>query len=166
MAITHWQPFQEIDGLELSRWSPMQEIASLQKQMNRLFERLIPTPDNEIISNGESKVVAFIPPAEMEETAEELILKLEIPGLKAQDFDIQVTERSISIAGEKKSETKIEEKGFVRSEFSYGKFRRLIHLPVQIQNEQVKAEYKNGVLQLNLPKVEQQKQKTVKVDVV
>ncbi|MGF1489749.1 MAG: Hsp20/alpha crystallin family protein [Prochloraceae cyanobacterium] len=160
MAITRWQPFQEIERWDPFHWEPMREIESLQRQMNRLFDRLVPT------TNGESSSIDFIPVAEMEETADRLILKLEIPGLEAKDLDIKVTEQSVSIAGEKKSETKTEEKGMVRSEFSYGKFERLIHLPVHIQSDRVKAEYKNGVLHLNLPKIEQEKRKTIKVEVV
>ncbi len=186
MAITRWEPFQEIERWDPFHWEPMREIESLQRQMNRLFDRMMPT------TNGESGRLAFIPAAEMEETADRLILKLEIPGLEAKDLDIKVTEQSISIAGEKKrtarsqsetvangaqlevssairteqEETKTEDKGTIRSEFHYGKFERVINLPVHIQSDRVKAEYKNGILHLTLPKVEQEKRKTVKVEIV
>ena len=160
MAITRWEPFQEIGRWDPFHWEPMQEIETLQRQMNRLFDRLIPTTD------GESRRMSFIPAAEIEETTDRIILKLEIPGLEAKDLDIKVTEQSISISGEKQSKTKKEEKGTIRSEFSYGKFERVISLPVHIQSDRVKAEYKNGILELTLPKVEKEKSKTVKVEVV
>jgi len=159
MAITRWQPFQESEIWDPFHWEPMREVESLQRQMNRLFDRLAPT------TNGESNRIAFIPAAEIKETAERLILKLEVPGLKAKDIDIKVTEQSVSIAGEKKSEVKTEDKGIMRSEFRYGKFERVINLPVHIQSDRVKAEYKDGILHLDLPKVEQEKRKTVKVEV-
>ncbi|MDJ0724620.1 MAG: Hsp20/alpha crystallin family protein [Prochloraceae cyanobacterium] len=159
MAITRWQPFQEIETWDPFHWEPMREVESLQRQMNRLFDRLLPS------TNGESNRIAFIPAAEIEETADRLILKLEVPGLKAKDIDIKVTEQSVSIAGEKKSEAKTEDKGIMRSEFRYGKFERVINLPVHIQSDKVKAEYKDGVLHLDLPKVEQEKRKTVTVEV-
>jgi HSP20 family protein len=79
-------------------------------------------------------------------------------------LDVQVTAEAVSINGERKSETKTEEKGVTRSEFRYGSFRRVIPLPARIKNDQVQAEYKNGVLSLNLPKAEAEKNKVVKVN--
>ena len=107
----------------------------------------------------------FMPAAEMDETEDEIHLKLEIPGMEAKDLDIEVSETSIDISGERKSESKTEAKGMLRSEFSYGKFERVIPLPAHIQNDKVKAEYQNGILTLTLPKTEAEKHKTVKVEV-
>ncbi len=114
--------------------------------------------------NGGS-ALNYIPSAEMEETAEEIKLKLEIPGMEAKDLNVDVTENSVSINGERKSETKTEEKGMVRSEFHYGRFERQIPLPAHVQNDKVQAEYKNGILTLNLPKIEGEKHKAVKINV-
>jgi HSP20 family protein len=77
---------------------------------------------------------------------------------------VQVTQNAISIKGERKSETKTEEKGVTRSEFHYGKFQRVIPLPARIQNTNVTAEYKDGILNLTLPKAEEEKNKVVKVN--
>jgi HSP20 family protein len=77
---------------------------------------------------------------------------------------IQVTEKAVAISGERKSETKTEDKGRTRTEFHYGKFQRVIPLPVKIQNTDVKAEYKDGILNLILPKKEEEKNKVVKVN--
>lgn len=154
MAITQWKPFR---GLE--RWEPFHELESLQQEMNRLFERLMPH------GNGSSTAMVFIPSAEMEETPEEVHLKLEIPGLEAENLDVQVMEDAVSISGERKSETKTEEKGMVRSEFRYGKFERVIPLPAHVKNNQAKAEYKNGILNLTLPKAEEDKKKVVKIKI-
>jgi HSP20 family protein len=77
---------------------------------------------------------------------------------------VQVTQNAISIKGERKSETKTEEKGLTRSEFHYGKFQRVIPLPARIQNTNVTAEYKDGILNLTLPKAEEEKNKVVKVN--
>jgi HSP20 family protein len=154
MAITRWEPFREIE-----LWEPFREMESLQSRMNRLFERLMPKGDR--LTEWD-----FMPSAEMEETENEIHLKLEIPGMEAKDLDIEVTETSVTISGDRKSESKTEAKGMVRSEFSYGKFERVIPLPVHIQNDKVKAEYKNGILTLTLPKTEAEKHKTVRVEVV
>ncbi|MEG3848742.1 Hsp20/alpha crystallin family protein [Microcoleus sp. herbarium19] len=145
--------------MTLIRWEPLREMDTLQREMNRLFDSLTPATDR--TSNG----VAFVPAAEMEETPDAIHLKLEIPGLEAKDLDVQVTAEAVAVSGERRSETKTEEKGMTRSEFRYGSFRRVIPLPARIQNDSVQAEYKNGVLDLNLPKAEAEKNRVVKVQI-
>ncbi len=100
----------------------------------------------------------------MEETPDAIHLKLEVPGMDAKDLDVQVSADSVSIMGERKSETKTEEKGMTRTEFRYGKFQRIIPLPARVQNTNVQAEYKDGILKLTLPKAEEEKNKVVKVN--
>ncbi|MBP0038351.1 MAG: Hsp20/alpha crystallin family protein, partial [Roseofilum sp. SID1] len=92
-------------------------------------------------------------------------IKLEVPGMKPDDLDIQVTAEAVSISGERRSERTTEEKGVTRSEFRYGQFQRVIPLPNRIQNNNVEAEYKEGILHLTLPKVEEEQHKVVKVKV-
>ncbi|MEW6492855.1 MAG: Hsp20/alpha crystallin family protein [Cyanobacteriota bacterium] len=146
--------------MTLIRWEPFREIDSLQRQMNRLFDNLSHTA-----TDGESFGISYMPPAEIHETPEAFHLKLEVPGMEAKDLDVQVTAESVAISGERKEETRTEEKGMTRSEFRYGQFRRVIPLPSRIQNEQVQAEYKNGILSLTLPKAEEEKNKVVKVNI-
>jgi len=145
--------------MALVRWQPFQELDSLQREMNRLFESLAPATESSVGS------VSFVPPAEMEETPDAIHLKLEVPGMDAKDLDVQVTAEAVSIKGERKSESKTEEKGMTRTEFRYGSFQRVIPLPAKVQNDKVKAEYKDGILTLNLPKAEEEKNKVVKVNV-
>ncbi|MBD1938736.1 Hsp20/alpha crystallin family protein [Microcoleus sp. FACHB-68] len=144
--------------MALIRWEPFREIDSLQREMNRLFDTLTPAAD------GRTNGVAFIPAAEMQETPEAIHLKLEVPGLEAKDLDVQVTAEAVAISGERRSEAKTEENGMMRSEFRYGKFQRVIPLPGRVQNNQVQAEYKDGILQLTLPKAEEEKNRVVKVN--
>lgn len=147
--------------MALIRWEPFREVESLQKEMNRLFDRLVPTD----VGNGEKMGLSFIPAAEITETPEAVQLKLEIPGMEAKDLNVEVTADSLTINGERKSEIKTEEEGFTRTEFRYGKFHRVIPLPVQVDNNNVAAEYKDGILNLTLPKAEEEKNKVVKVSV-
>lgn len=146
--------------MALIRWEPFREIDSLQREMNRLFDNLTTTP-----TSREDREVAFVPPAEMHEMQDAIHLQLEIPGMEAKDLDVQVTAEAVSISGERKSETKTEEKGMTRTEFRYGKFRRVIPLPTQIQNDKVQGSYKDGILSLTLPKVQAEKTKVVKVNI-
>ncbi|MDJ0533590.1 MAG: Hsp20/alpha crystallin family protein [Xenococcaceae cyanobacterium MO_207.B15] len=145
--------------MALVRYNPWQEMSSLQRQLNRLFDDAL-TPD----SWNEISNFAKVPAAELTETEDALHLKLEVPGIEAKDLDIRVTVDSLSISGDRKSETKTEENGRTHSEFRYGKFSRVIPLPVRIQNTNVTAEYKDGILTLTLPKAEEEKNKVVKVN--
>lgn len=145
--------------MALVRWNHWREIEPLQRQMNRLFDNaLVPT------TRQENKGFLRVPAAEMNETADAIHLKLEVPGMEAKDLDVQVTENAVSISGERKSETKTEDKGITRTEFRYGKFRRVVPLPSKIQNTNVTAEYKDGILNLILPKTEEEKNLVVKVN--
>ncbi|MEH2309734.1 Hsp20/alpha crystallin family protein [Nostoc sp.] len=163
MPLVRWNPFRDSERLEPFRdtesWEPFREIDTLQRQMNRLFDRLMPTTNG-----GERSGFIFSPAAELEETDDAIRLKLEVPGLEPKDINVEATPESISITGERKTETKSEENGITRSEFRYGKFQRVISLPSQIQNDKVQAEYKNGILHLTLPKAESEKHKAVKVN--
>lgn len=144
--------------MPLVRWEPFREIDALQRQMNRLFDDLVP---KEILSNQGD----FLPAAELHETPDAFEIKLEVPGMKPDDLDIQVTAEAVSISGERRSKRTTEEKGVTRSEFRYGQFQRVIPLPNRIQNNNVEAEYKDGILHLTLPKVEEEQHKVVKVKV-
>ena len=147
--------------MALIRWEPFREVDSLQREMNRLFDSFAPRGNEGSVSSE----TTFMPAAEMHETPDAIHLRLEIPGLEAKDLDVQVTAESVAISGERKSETRTDEKGMTRSEFCYGKFQRVIPLSTRIQNDKVQADYKNGVLNLTLPKAEAEKNKVVKVNV-
>lgn len=158
------------------RYNPWQEMSSLQRQLNRLFDEdamfevasnISAVRDALVPANWEGfDNFSKIPAAELTETDDALHLKLEVPGMSAKDLDIQVMADRVSIAGERKSETKTEDKGVTRSEFRYGKFSRVIPLPIKIQNTNVTAEYKDGILNLTLPKAEEEKNKVVKVNLL
>jgi HSP20 family protein len=145
--------------MSLMLWKPFQEIERLQHDVNRLFEGLS-------TNDGENDRSAFIPLAELEETPDVIHLSLEMPGMDIKDIDVQVSAEAIAISGDRKKETKTEEKGMTRTEFHYGRFRRVIPLPVRIENTNVKADYKNGILTLVAPKAEEEKHKIVKLNLL
>ncbi|MEH2180299.1 Hsp20/alpha crystallin family protein [Nostoc sp.] len=131
---------------------------TLERHINGLFG------DTRVPSGRLEKGFIRVPAAELQETDDAIHLKLELPGLEAKDLDIQVTEEAVRIFGERKSETKTENNGTIKSEFYYGKFQRVIPLSARIQNTNVTADYKDGILNLTLPKSEQEKNKVVKVN--
>ena len=136
--------------MAIVRYRSWQEMNSLQRQLERMLE--------------DTTIYSFAPAAELTETENALHLKLEVPGMEAKDLDIQVMVDRIAISGERKSEAKSETNGKTKSEFRYGKFRRVISLPVRIQNTNVTANYKDGILNITLPKTEEEKNKVVKVN--
>jgi HSP20 family protein len=157
MALTRWEPFQELERWDPGRWDPLRQIERMQQQMNQVFDRLAPLGTN---VGGE---FAYIPSVELEETDNALQLKLEVPGMEAKDLDIEVTDDTVTIRGERKTEQKTEEKNLVRSEFQYGRFERRLRLPARVKNQEVQAEYRDGILRLTLPKAEGEQKKAVKV---
>lgn len=146
--------------MALIRWEPFREVESLQREMNRLFDRMMVPTEGGVNIAGSS----FIPAAEMHETPDQISLKMEVPGIEAKDLDIKVTAEAVAITGERKSEVKNDDKSMSRSEFRYGSFQRIIPLPARIQNDKVQAEFKNGVLCLTMPKAEDEKNKVVTIN--
>ena len=141
----------------LVRYNPWQDLNSVQRQLNKILDSSWESENRNNMSN-----VSRIPAAELIEKEDALHLKIEVPGMKAEDLDIQVMIDRVAIAGERKPLDNNDE-GKTQTEFRYGKFQRVIPLPVKIQNTNVSAQYKDGILNLTLPKSEAEKNKVVKV---
>ncbi|NDJ16308.1 Hsp20/alpha crystallin family protein [Myxacorys almedinensis] len=147
------------------RWQPWQEMETLRRQFApfgeavRMFEDMIPA--REALLNSDEQ--PWIPAIELTSTDTELTLRAQLPGIDAEHLDIQVGRKAVSISGEHTFENKTDENGYFHSEFRYGSFNRVIALPVPVQNDQVKAEFKDGILTLTLPRVEALKPSVVKV---
>jgi HSP20 family protein len=146
--------------MTLVRWEPMREIDAVRREMDRLLGDFMSTADRDYFDRS-----SFIPAVELAETDDAVILKLEIPGIAAEDLDIQATSESVTIQGERKLEKTVEGENYNRSEFRYGKFRRVVPLPVRVQNTASQASYRDGLLSLTLPKAEEEKNKVVKVNI-
>jgi HSP20 family protein len=142
--------------MALIRWQPFQEVETLRRQMDQMFD--------EMTGLNREYQMTWKPAIELQDTDENVILRAEIPGIEGKDLDVRVTREAVAITGEHRYEKKTEEKAFFRSEFRYGKFQRVIPLPVPVQNEQVKADFTNGILTLTLPKVQSAKNRVVKLN--
>ncbi len=136
-------------------WQPFQEMETLTRQLDRLFDDLEGTRQEQ---------PAWAPAMELQDTGETLVLRAQLPGVDAKDVDIQVAKQSVAISGEYHQEPKPENKGYFKSEFRYGKFHRTVKLPVAVDNGQVTADYTNGVLTLTLPKHVEVLNQVVKVN--
>lgn len=116
---------------------------------DRFINQLIPKTFNDFFKAGN-----FGPSVDLKETDNEIVLHADIPGVRQEDLDITVDEGVIILKGETKRDESREEKGYHLSERRYGSFYRTIPLPVEVKSDQAVARYKNGVLELRVPKVE------------
>ncbi|MCE2674870.1 MAG: Hsp20/alpha crystallin family protein [Microcystis sp. 53598_E5] len=129
-------------------YSPFLEINSVQRQIDQLFQEVLPTTS--LVSR---------PPVEISVNEDSVELKIELPGVDIKDIDVEVSKQMVSINGQRECAAEVK-----NSEFYYGKFSRLITLPVEVQNSQVTANYQDGILYLTLPKAAAEKNKVVKVN--
>lgn len=142
--------------MTIIRWSPFTEVETIRRQLDRLFDDFAGlTPTENTI---------WKPAVELQDNGDNLSLKAEIPGVEAKDLDISVLRDAVVIRGEHRHENKTENKDFFHSEFRYGKFERVVGLPVAVQNNKVTADFTNGILTLTLPKVEESKNRVFKVN--
>ncbi len=148
--------------MALIRWRPFQEMEIITRQIDRMFDEMLYFNR----SLAKYNTTNWTPAIELKDTREDLILRSEIPGINAKDLEVQVARQAVLISGEITDESNAEDSGYYRSELHYGKFRRMINLPVPIKNEQVKAEFKSGILKLVMPKTEEAKFKKVNVEVM
>ena len=107
----------------------------------------------------------WLPALDLSETANEFVVKAEIPGLDPKDIDISLSDNMLTIKGEKKQEREEKEENYHLIERSYGAFARSIQLPKEVNHQEITTSYKNGVLKIFLPKSEQAKKKEVKIKV-
>jgi len=143
----------------ITRWDPFRELASLQNRVNSLFHDYGRGTD-ELTTSG-----SFIPAVDVYEDEHKVVLKLEVPGVKEQDLDVQVENQTLTVRGQRSFEKEEKEENFQRIERRYGSFSRSFTLPNTINAESVNASYENGVLKIELEKREEAKPKQIKVNV-
>lgn len=106
---------------------------------------------------------ALSPSVDIFEEADGVVVKAELPGMKKEDIDVSLNDEVITLSGEKKKEEKVEKKGYYRLERSFGSFHRSFRLPVGVQADKAKAKFKDGVLEIRIPKTAEVKREEKKV---
>jgi HSP20 family protein len=139
------------------RWDPFRNLSGLQEQVNRLFDSSFRG------HTDESALTTWAPSVDIYETENELVLKADLPEVAERDIDIHVENNMLTMRGERKFEAKVKEENYLRVERSYGAFSRSFSLPNTVDTEAIKAEYKNGVLTVIMPKRAESKPKQVKI---
>ena len=151
MALIKWTGQPEV-------WEPFRELASLEAEIDRFLGRELPRW-------GKGNGKAWWPEVDIAEEKDRILIKVDLPGMKQEEIDVEAAGGVLTIKGERKQEAETKEGKLYRSERSYGSFLRSFSLPASVDASKVSASYKGGVLEVALPKREEAKAKTVKVDV-
>ncbi|MDD3839118.1 MAG: Hsp20/alpha crystallin family protein [Clostridia bacterium] len=140
--------------MSLMPWNPFRDMDNIGREMNNLFD--IPSK----LFGGISS-----PRVDVYQTENDVIIKAEIPGVSKEDLNLYIDENSVKFSGQTKRENEFKDENAYRMERYYGNFSRTIPLPVEVKSEQAKAEYKDGILSITVPKVEPSKAKARKIDI-
>ena len=136
-------------------------------EMDKYFENVLRNPfsmlSGPMMQSIMPKAVEINPSVDIFEEGDEVVVKADIPGVKKADLDVTITENSLTLRGERKQEKKVKEKDYHRVERSYGSFSRSFRLPENVNGSKAKAEFKNGVLEVRLPKTKETKQKKIEI---
>lgn len=147
--------------MPIIRWAPLNSITESRERLSRLL--------NENLGYGYAEegmhTGSWIPPVDIYETDQNVILKAELPGVNAQDVEVRVHDGTLYLKGERKYEHEVKEENFRHVERSYGSFTRTFSLTASVDADKVKADFKDGVLTLTMPKREEAKPKAIQINV-
>lgn len=154
-ALTRWNPFRT------STWDPFKDLEDFEQRLASTFGRTFSRP------NGEEAIATadWAPLVDITEDDKEFLIKAELPGLKKEEVKVAVEEGVMTISGERKTEKEEKSKKYHRIERSYGKFERSFTLPDGSDASKVSAEFRDGVLQVHLPKTERPAAKALEVKI-
>jgi len=140
--------------VSIVRFDPFRDITSFRDDINRLFSR----------SFGEaSGTQTWAPAVDVFDTKDAVIVKAELPGLTADDVDVEIDDNVLTVSGERTFADKVEDGHYYRLERSYGKFSRSLTLPQGIKADEVSANFANGVLEIRVPKADEVKPRKVAI---
>ncbi len=162
MALIRWKPTRDI-----ASWTTMPDLStdlfSMQDEINRVFDRFF---NRGVVDDNDLRVGNWYPSVDITEKDDSYIMKAELPGISKEDVKITLKENHLTIHGEKKKEKEEKDKNYFRSERVYGSFQRTFTLPSSVRVEKIEANFKDGVLTIEIPKVEEAKPKEIEIKVV
>jgi len=148
--------------MPIVRWEPYRDTFATQDRLNRLFNETLGrfAGEEEGLSTGN-----WIPPVDLYETDQDIVLTAELPGIDPKDVEATVHDGTLYLKGERKYESEFREENYRHVERSYGSFGRTFPLPAAVDAEKVRADFKDGVLTLTMPKREETKPKKIKISI-
>lgn len=148
--------------MTIVKWDPFRNVAALQDRINRIFdESFSRTADIE----DDINMSAWKPSVDIYETDEAIILKAELPGIKKEDVSVEVKDNVLTLRGERIEDKEIKEGSYFRKERCFGTFSRTFNLQHRVQPDKIKAKFKDGILEIEVPKPEEEKPKQITVNV-
>lgn len=146
--------------MTLARWEPVTEIERITDRFDRFFDELWRDFEREFAIAPRRR---WLPAMDLSETDTDYWVRIELPGVKKEDVEITITQDILTIKGKRQREQKEEKEGYHRVERYYGEFQRSVRLPGGVDADKVEATYKDGVLEIRLPKREESKTKHIEV---
>lgn len=140
---------------------PFKDLIFLQERMGRIFDDAL----SQYTGQEDGSKCGWSPPTDIYETEKNLILKVELPGVDAKDVSVEINDSLLTLKGQRKMRSNVEGEHYHRMEFSYGFFQRNFTLPVAVEEKKIKAKYKDGVLEVNVPKAKTTSTRQIKVDI-
>lgn len=134
--------------MAIMRWDPFSEMLSMQREMDRLFDRM----GVDRTSAGDGARVTWMPRIDAKTTGDDLVVYAEIPGMAQSDIDISITDGVLTLKGERAAEAEKKDEGWVVRERGYGSFERSLVLPEGVEADKITADYRDGVLEIHVPK--------------
>ncbi len=145
---------------ELANWPGFGRLTDLRDEIDRLFEAPLAE-----LARGAQILSGWTPALDMYEDKDNIYVRAELPGMKREEIEVSLHDGSLSISGERKGEDKFKDAEVYRAERFFGRFQRTVTLPTPVTVDKVKAQYKDGILTVTLPKAEEAKPKHIDVNV-
>lgn len=146
--------------MTLVRWNPLKEVPVLQNRINRLFEDFFPET---FIEGTKNMVGVWNPVVDIYDTQDTTVIKADLPGMKKEDITISIEGDVLTLTGERSHDDEVKKENYYRRERAYGMFKREFTLPSTVDHEKITADFKDGVLKIEVPKPEEKKPKTITV---
>jgi HSP20 family protein len=148
--------------MAIVKWDPFRDVAALQDRINRIFSESFGRSRD---IDDEVSLYDWRPPVDIYETADGIVLKVELPGVNKDEVSVEVKDNVLTLKGERLLDPEIEDDDYYRKERSFGKFNRSFSLQEPIKPDLIKASFKDGVLMVEIPRLEQEKPKQVTVNI-
>ena len=140
--------------MAIIRWDPFREMTNFEDQFNRLWRG---------VADGGKRQESWLPAVDVFDTKDAVVLKAELAGMRPDDIQIEVEDNVLTIKGERRFEEKVEQDRYYRVERRFGSFQRSLALPQGVRAEDIQASYEDGILEVRVPKVEEEKPKKITV---
>ena len=152
--------------MAIERWRPWDELREMERHMDEMMRHPLMMRRRPLVWwRVPTEELGWTPSVEVYEKGDNFVVRAELPGMKKEELDISVLGDTLTIKGERKTESEVKEEDYYRCELCYGKFSRSVALPTAVEAGKVEANYENGILEITLPKAKEAKPKKIDVKV-